>query len=72
MTTKCGHLYHFSCIIETLSDGTVRSCPLCRTDIRNIADHSTCSGQVFRCCALLLDFVVTPPISTWISTIAIN
>jgi hypothetical protein len=47
MHTKCGHAFHYGCIIETLSDGTVRSCPLCRTDIRDIADHSACSGQVF-------------------------
>ena len=47
MHTKCGHTYHYGCIIETLYDGTIRSCPLCRTDIRHIADHSACSGQVF-------------------------
>ena len=33
MLTRCGHRFHVDCLIETLSDGSVRSCPICRTDI---------------------------------------
>lgn len=53
MVTKCGHSYHCGCIIETLADGTVRACPLCRTDIKEIVDPKTCSGQVFTFVCLL-------------------
>ena len=53
MRTRCGHTYHLACIIETLADGSVRSCPLCRTDIAQIADHGSCSGKVFTYMCLL-------------------
>ena len=53
MLTRCGHTYHVGCIIETLADGSVRSCPLCRTDIAQLADHGTCCGKVFTYMCLL-------------------
>lgn len=53
MRTKCGHSYHCSCIVETLSDGSVRSCPLCRTDISQICDPKTVSGHIFTVICLL-------------------
>lgn len=45
--TSCGHIYHTRCLVETLADGTVTSCPMCRTDIRELAG-SDISGKVFR------------------------
>jgi len=53
MLTRCGHTYHVDCLLETLADGSVRSCPLCRTEIAQIPDHGTCSGKVFAFMCLL-------------------
>eukprot|EP00802_Teleaulax_amphioxeia_P013843 Tamp_13898.p1 GENE.Tamp_13898~~Tamp_13898.p1 ORF type:complete len:505 (+),score=91.54 Tamp_13898:136-1650(+) len=53
MLTRCGHTYHVDCLLETLADGSVRSCSLCRTEIAQIPDHGTCSGKVFAFMCLL-------------------
>jgi len=46
-TTTCGHVYHTKCLVETLAEGTVTSCPMCRTDIKELASKDL-SGKVFR------------------------
>ena len=46
-TTVCGHVYHTNCLVETLSSGTVTSCPMCRTDIKKLVGNDL-SGKVFR------------------------
>jgi len=45
--TACGHVYHTRCLIDTLADGSVRSCPMCRTDIKEIASTEV-SGEAFK------------------------
>ena len=45
--TACGHVFHTRCLIDTLADGTVTSCPMCRTDVRELASNEL-SGKVFR------------------------
>ena len=47
LQTTCGHVFHTKCLVETLADGTVTSCPMCRTDIRELAGKDM-SGKVFR------------------------
>jgi hypothetical protein len=42
-TTACGHVMHTTCLVETLADGTIKGCPMCRTDISELA------GQVCVC-----------------------
>ena len=41
--TACGHVMHTTCLVETLADGTIKGCPMCRTDISELA------GQVCVC-----------------------
>lgn len=45
--TTCGHIYHTRCLVETLAEGIVTSCPMCRKDIRELAGESL-SGKVFK------------------------
>ena len=47
MRTTCGHVYHTRCLVETLAEGTVTCCPMCRKDIRELAGNDL-SGQVFK------------------------
>jgi len=46
-TTACGHVMHTTCLVETLADGTIKGCPMCRTDISELAGQDM-SGDVFR------------------------
>jgi len=45
MLTRCGHTFHVDCIIETLADGSVRSCPICRTDIAEAPSLKSSPGS---------------------------
>ena len=45
--TSCGHLFHCKCLVETLAGGLVKSCPTCRTHIKQLATDDL-SGKVFR------------------------
>ena len=50
--TRCGHLYHTRCLVETLAGGMIKSCPMCRTGIREITSNDL-SGKSFRFMCLL-------------------
>ena len=45
--TACGHIMHAMCLVESLADGTIKGCPMCRTDVSQLAGNDM-SGELFR------------------------